>query len=123
MPAELDIRPCGANKKMRIGPDEALITDLVVYLLCKVDEPLERYQLSFPNPLAKEDGGLEWRLRYGGTETRDKLALLAAGEVGMLEHLVADHSMKEITDRLRRMRRAYKAIIEAKEQLCMEPQE
>lgn len=70
-----------------------------------------------PNPLSHEDGGLGWQLRYGGVEARDKLAVVAAGEVDMLEHLVRDYSMTEVTDRLRRMRRAYRAINEAKSDL------
>lgn len=113
----LDVQQCGANKKMRIGADEALITRDVVYLLCNAGDRQKEYQLSFPNPLSHDEGGLEWKLRYGGAETRDKLALQAAGEVAMLEHLVRDYSMKEITDRLRRMRRAYKAIWAAREDL------
>lgn len=110
----LDIVKCGANLKMQIGPDEALITTDVVYLLCNAGNRNHEYQLSFPNPLSHKEGGVEWKLRYGSTETRDKISVSAAGQIEILEHLVRDHSMKEITDRLRRMRRAYRAIVDAR---------
>jgi len=108
------IEKCGSNRKLRVGPDEALICDHTVYLLCNAGDRQKEYQLSFPNPLSYEDGGLSWRLRYGGDETKIKHSVSAAGHIDMLAHLVSEYSMKEVTDRLHRMRRAHKAIISAK---------
>ena len=77
----LDVQMCGANRKVRIGDDEALLTKYTVYLLCKAGDKMNEYQLSFSNPLAREDGSLSWAMRYGSAEFRDSQGILCAGHI------------------------------------------
>jgi len=96
-------------KRIKIADDEALIGKDTVWLMCKAGDKQNEYQLSFPNPQSHAEGGIAWRLTHGAAPTKTD-CIGGAGLIGALESLVGANSMKEATDRLRRMRRAYKAI-------------
>lgn len=61
-------------------------------------------QGSIPDVLAKEDGGLEWCLRYAPSHHNTHLQ--AASVVSTFDYLLSDEiNMTEATNRLRQMRR------------------
>lgn len=95
--------------RFKIADDEALIGKDTIWLICKAGDKQNEYQLSFPNPHSHVEGGIAWRLTYSASPTKTD-CIGGAGLIGDLESLVGANSMKEATDRLRRMRRAYKAI-------------
>jgi hypothetical protein len=95
--------------KIKIADDEALIGKDTVWLMCKAGDKMNEYQLSFPNPQSHIEGGIAWRLTHSNAPTKTD-CIGGAGLIGDLESLVGANSMKEATDRLRRMRRAYKSI-------------
>jgi len=65
--------------------------------------------MSAVNPLSFEDGGIEWRLRYGNPE---EVRFIAASVVDSYDYLLSGHiSQKEAERRLRLLRQARRAAL------------
>jgi len=63
--------------------------------------------MSAVNPLSFEDGGIEWRLRYGNPE---EVRFIAASLIDSYDYLLSGHiNQKEADRRLRTLRQARRA--------------
>jgi len=65
--------------------------------------------MSAVNPLSFEDGGVEWRLRYGDPEG---VRFIAAALIDSYDYLLSGHiNQKEAERRLRLLRQARRAAL------------
>lgn len=66
--------------------------------------------MSIVHPCSLEDGGVEWRLRYGNPE---EVRLIAASLIDSYDYLLSGHiNQKEAERRLRLLRQARRAALE-----------
>jgi hypothetical protein len=70
--------------------------------------------MSIVHPLSFEDGGVEWRLRYGNPE---EVRFIAASLISSYDYLLSEHiSQKDAERMLRLLRQARRAAFRVREE-------